>query len=56
MHSGSDVWPRRCHGGYAARLQDTGVFQRVLQYCLLDGGENESDIRRIGGLRETVMS
>jgi hypothetical protein len=38
----------------AARSQNTRVFQRVLQYRLFDGSEDESDVRGVGGLSEAA--
>lgn len=34
--------------------EDARVFKRILQDGLLDGGKDESDVRSIGGLCETI--
>lgn len=47
-----DVWPRR--GRMGRVLQDSGVLEGVLQYGFFYGGEDEPDIRCVGGLCETV--
>lgn len=36
------------------RSEDARIFKGVLQYGLFDRGEDESDIRGIGGLCETA--
>jgi hypothetical protein len=50
MHSGRRMASSRRSGV----LQYARVFQRVLQYCLFHGREDEPDIRRVGRLCETA--
>jgi hypothetical protein len=51
-----DVWPRLGVGeADGGTLENAGVFQGILQYGLLDSGEDESDIRCVGGLCKTVQ-
>jgi hypothetical protein len=54
MHSGRRVassWSG-CRGRV---LENARVFERVLQYGFLDCGEDESDIRCVGGLCEAAQ-
>jgi hypothetical protein len=53
MHSGRRVASSRSGGCRRRTLQNARIFQGILQYGLLDSGEDESDVRCVGGLCKT---